>query len=53
MACPHVAGAGALLMANGASNTEARQQLLVSAEDIGLSETEGGAGLLDVPAALD
>lgn len=53
MACPHVAGAAGLLMATGSSNTDARQQLLASAEDIGLSENEGGAGLLDVPAALE
>lgn len=53
MACPHVAGAGGLLMAHGSSNTDARQQLLGTAEDIGLSENEGGAGLLDVPAALN
>ncbi len=52
MSCPHVSGAGAQLMANGASNTEARQALKDSAEDIGLGSNEQGAGLLDVEAAL-
>ena len=52
MACPHVAGAGAQLMANGATNTEARQQLKDTAEDIGLATNEQGAGLLDAAAAL-
>ncbi len=52
MACPHVAGAGAQLMANGYTNTEARNQLTASAEDIGLAANEQGAGLLDVAAAL-
>ncbi|GAA0241967.1 subtilisin AprE [Halobacterium noricense] len=52
MACPHVAGAAGQLMANGASNTQARDTLKNSAEDIGLSENESGAGFLDVAAAL-
>ena len=52
MACPHVAGAGGQLMANGYSNTEARNQLTGTAEDIGLSSNESGSGLLDVEAAL-
>lgn len=52
MACPHVSGAGAQLMANGYTNTEARQQLRQTAEDIGLSSNEQGSGLLDVAAAL-
>ncbi|WP_436923363.1 S8 family serine peptidase [Halosimplex amylolyticum] len=52
MACPHVSGAGAQLMDNGYTNTEARQQLRDSAEDIGLASNESGAGLLDVEAAL-
>jgi subtilisin len=52
MACPHVAGAGAQLMANGNSDTEARQQLKDTAEDIGLSSNEQGSGRLDVAAAL-
>lgn len=52
MASPHVAGAGGLLMAQGYDNTEAAARLTETAEDIGLSKTDGGAGLLDVPAAL-
>ncbi|WP_049981653.1 S8 family peptidase [Halolamina rubra] len=52
MACPHVAGAAGQLMANGATNTEARDTLSSSAEDIGLGSNESGSGLLDVAAAL-
>lgn len=52
MASPHVAGAGALLMATGDSREQARQTLKATAEDIGLSSNEAGAGLLDVAAAL-
>ncbi|UPM42944.1 S8 family peptidase [Halocatena salina] len=52
MACPHVAGVGGTLMADGYSNTEAAERLTATAEDIGLSETEAGGGLLDVPAAI-
>ena len=52
MACPHVSGAGGQLMADGYTNTEARDQLKSTAEDIGLSSNEQGAGLLDVAAAL-
>jgi subtilisin len=52
MACPHVSGAGGMLMVNGFTNTEARQRLRNTAENIGLSDNEGGAGLLDVAAAL-
>ena len=52
MACPHVAGAAAQLMANGYSNTEARDQLFATAEDIGLSGNEQGNGLLDAEAAV-
>ena len=52
MACPHVAGAGAQLMANGYTNTEARQQLKDTAEDIGLGDNEQGNGLLDAEAAI-
>ncbi len=53
MSCPHVSGAGAQLMANGASNTEARSTLKDTAEDIGLGSNEQGAGLLDVEAAIN
>ncbi|WP_435153804.1 S8 family peptidase [Haladaptatus sp. DFWS20] len=52
MATPHVAGAAGQLMANGASNTQARDTLNSTAEDIGLASNESGSGLLDVAAAL-
>jgi len=52
MACPHVSGAGGQLMDNGYTNGGARSQLKETAEDIGLSDSESGAGLLDVAAAL-
>jgi len=52
MSAPHVTGGGAQLMANGSSNTEARDQLKNTAEDIGLGDNEQGAGLLDVAASL-
>ena len=52
MACPHVSGAGGILMAQGDSNTQARDTLGSSAEDIGLADGEQGNGLLDAAAAL-
>ena len=52
MACPHVSGTGGQLMADGYTNTEARQQLTDTAEDLGLSSDEQGAGLLDAEAAV-
>ena len=52
MACPHVSGAGAQLMDNGYTNTEARDRLAATAEDIGLGGDQQGNGLLDVAAAL-
>lgn len=52
MACPHVAGGGAQVMATGYTNDEARDRLTATAEDVGLSDTEQGHGLLDVAAAL-
>ncbi|MCT9096457.1 S8 family peptidase [Haloarchaeobius sp. HME9146] len=52
MATPHVAGAAGLLMANGYTASEARDQLTSTAEDIGLSSNESGAGLLDAAASL-
>jgi subtilisin len=52
MACPHVSGAGGLLMANGASASDARSTLQSSAEDIGLASNESGSGLLDAASAL-
>lgn len=51
-AVPHVAGGGALLMANGFSNSEARAQLTETAENIGLENTEQGNGLVDIAAAV-
>jgi len=53
MAAPHVTGAVAQLLASGASPEAVRGRLLDSAEDIGGSDDEQGAGLLDVAAALD
>ncbi|MBX0325408.1 S8 family serine peptidase [Halomicroarcula sp. F13] len=52
MACPHVSGAGGQLMAQGYGHTEARTQLNDTAEDIGLSDSKQGNGLLDVEAAV-
>ncbi|WP_255196798.1 S8 family peptidase [Halorarius litoreus] len=52
MACPHVSGAAVQLAAQGYSNTEIRRRLKNTAEDIGLADTESGAGLLDVASAL-
>lgn len=52
MACPHVSGAGGQLMANGYTNTDARDQLQSTAGNIGLDGNEQGNGLLDVEAAL-
>jgi subtilisin len=52
MACPHVAGAAGQLMADGATNSDARSTLESSAEDVGLASNESGSGLLDVAAAL-
>ena len=52
MACPHVSGAAGQLMANGYTNTEARDQLKATAEDIGLGSNEQGSGLLDAENAV-
>ena len=55
MACPHVCGVGGLLMSldgGGLSNSQARQRLHETAEDIGLSENEQGFGLVDAEAAV-
>jgi len=53
MAAPHVAGAGALLAAQGLSNREIRDRLADTAEDVGLGRNRAGAGLLDAAAAVD
>ncbi|MDT3434451.1 S8 family serine peptidase [Haloarcula sp. 1CSR25-25] len=52
MACPHVSGASGQLMADGDSHTDARKRLTDTAEDLGLSSSEQGSGLLDVEAAV-
>jgi subtilisin family serine protease len=52
MATPHVAGAAAVLMANGLTASEARSALESNAESIGLATEESGNGLLDVEAAV-
>ena len=52
MACPHVSGAAALLMADGDTADKALTQLKSTAEDIGLPTSEQGAGLLDVANAF-
>ncbi len=53
MAAPHVAGAAALLLAEGHSPSQTRRRLLETASDLGLPETAQGAGLVNVAAALD
>lgn len=53
MACPHVAGACALLMSVSGSNAEnARSVILNTAKDIGLPKETQGAGLVKVSAAV-
>ncbi|WP_435153801.1 S8 family peptidase [Haladaptatus sp. DFWS20] len=52
MATAHVSGAAAQVAALGYSNTDARQRLRNTAEDLGLSSDEQGDGLVDVAAAL-
>ncbi|PSQ45806.1 peptidase S8 [Halobacteriales archaeon SW_6_65_15] len=52
MACPHVSGAGGQLMSNGSGNSQTRDTIKKTAENIGLASNESGAGLLDVAAAL-
>jgi subtilisin len=52
MASPHVAGAMAQLLSTGYTPSEARQRLLDTAEDLERSDSQQGAGLVDVAAAL-
>ena len=54
MAAPHVAGAAALLVGEGATPDEARELLAQTAVDMGRPGWDGrtGAGLIDVEAAL-
>ena len=52
MACPHVAGAAALLMSNGYNHEEAKQMLYETAEDLGLASNTQGEGLVDPATAL-
>ncbi len=54
MACPHVAGVAALVIASGvANNVEARNKMTSTAEDLGVSgrDTWYGYGLVDAEAA--
>jgi subtilisin family serine protease len=55
MAAPHVSGAIALLVATGLSPREAVERLVATATDLGDEGPDElfGAGLLDIPAALD
>ena len=54
MASPHVAGTAALVWATDDSltNDDVRTQLRITAEDIGLSTTEQGYGLVDAAEAV-
>ena len=55
MAAPHVSGAIALLVATGLSPREAVERLVATADDLGARgpDERYGAGLVDIPAALD
>jgi subtilisin len=53
MATPHVTGAAALLRAAGHDAASIERRLRATAEDIGKSPSETGAGLLDVAGALE
>lgn len=54
MACPHVAGAAATVIADGTTDREAvRAELTEAADDIGLEENAQGDGRLNVAAAVD
>lgn len=53
MAAPHVAGVGALVMAQGQTASQARMRLRNTAEDLGLAPSEQGHGLVDAYNATD
>lgn len=52
MACSFVGAAGAILMGEGYSATQARQQLQTTARDLGLPSNQQGYGMIDLKAAL-
>lgn len=52
MAAPHVTGAAACLIADGADIETTRDQLLTTAEDLDLDRTQQGEGLLNLAEAL-
>ncbi|WP_418284934.1 S8 family serine peptidase [Halorubrum sp. DTA46] len=53
MACPHVSGAAAQVIADGTTDRDAvRSTLLDAADDIGLDDDEQGAGRLNVASAV-
>jgi subtilisin len=54
MACPHVAGVAALVMADGTSGGDARSRLQQTAEDLGSPgwDNKYGYGLVDAEAAV-
>ena len=53
MACPHVSGAAATLIADGTTDRETvRQELKEAADDIDLDDNEQGDGRLNVAAAV-
>lgn len=52
MSTPHVAGTAGKLKANGNSNTQTRDTLKTTADDVGLPSNEQGSGVLDDAEAL-
>ena len=52
MACPHVSGVGASLMAAGLTADEARERMLATAQDLGLPPEQQGYGRVDAAAAF-
>ncbi len=53
MACPHVSGAVATLIAAGTDPEDVLDELKTAADDVGLEDPEQGAGRLNVADALD